>query len=161
MECVAEDIAVSTLGMGGDCGVLERSPTSPDVPLVAVVPESLRSSISNEKSSSTNATSFSMFSRRASCRAKRLDAGTFCIPSDPPAPGEGADIDMIPLTKSETIEWVDVEWYGERSATSRGISLSSESHCRLFSPEHAWTSKADFEDIRLKPQHLERTRRAG
>lgn len=134
-----DEVAVSIFGIGGEAersgiddeeeGELELSGVCLLFELDASDLALSSNSISKEKSSSMNATSFWIFSARASWRANRLDAGPFCA-SVRPAPGDGADIEMMPLMSSDTTECMDTVWYGERRSTKRGMRRSFDSHYR-------------------------------
>ena len=128
---VPEEMAESELGNDGECG--EPSASAEASPSLesgsAEGMDAFWSSISNSKSSSMNPTRRSIFSRLASCLAKRFEAGPFWKLSVMPEPGEGSLIEIMPFRSSDTTACVEGGYEAERSSMSRGTSRSRDSHC--------------------------------
>ena len=112
--CTPEEVMDSSLGVGASSG--------DDIMLESLgVFEGVYSSIMYD-------TNFSKLYRWASCRANRLDAGPLRRPSDNPAPGDGAAIEMIPFINSDTTVCMAGSCSGDNKFTRRTINPSLDSH---------------------------------
>lgn len=115
IACTPEEMIASSLGIE-DVNSMEY-----DMLESSVVLDGVYSSIMYD-------TSLSRLWRCANCRAKILDAGPLCKPSDNPAPGEGAAIEIIPFINSDTTVCMAGSWSGDNKLTRRAINPSLDSH---------------------------------